>query len=141
MFHYDEDQDYGYINGVDVKRYIFARDDLVQGVSLTRGALVEFQADDGKAHDIVAATAAGSDPSRRPVRSAESRLAQSMGLWAYFRRALVDDYRNFIGRARRKEFWAFYICSIVVVVALLGFGILLNLAISGFGNGPRTSIG
>jgi cold shock CspA family protein len=109
VIHYDEDQDYGYINGVDGKRYIFARDDLAQGVSVTRGALVEFRADDGAAHDIVAATAPGRDPSQRTVRSAESRPAQSMGLWAYFLRAMVDDYRNFTGRARRKEFWGFYL--------------------------------
>lgn len=141
VIHYDEDQDYGYINGVDRKRYIFAREDLAQRVPVTKGTLVEFRADDGTAHDIVAATAPVRDPSQRTVRSAESRAAQSMGLWAYFRRVLIADYGNFNGRAHRKEFWAFYFCSIVVLVALSGFGLLLNLAISGFGNGPRTSIG
>ncbi|ESY10681.1 DUF805 domain-containing protein [Mesorhizobium sp. LNJC394B00] len=30
---------------------------------------------------------------------------------------------------------------IILFVAFFGFGALLNLAISGFGNGPRTSIG
>lgn len=30
VFHYDEDQDYGYINGVDGKRYIFTREDVGQ---------------------------------------------------------------------------------------------------------------
>jgi len=147
VFHYDEDQDYGYVNGVDGKRYIFAREDLRLDVSLARGALVEFRADDGTAHDIVAVTAAASDPSlsraaqpQRPGRSAENQPAQSMGLWTYFG-VLGDDYRNFTGRARRKEFWAFCLCSIIVLIALFGFGILLNLAISGFGDGPRTSIG
>ncbi|TIS58656.1 DUF805 domain-containing protein [Mesorhizobium sp.] len=147
VFHYDEDQDYGYINGVDGKRYIFTREDVGQGVSLARRALVEFRADDRTAHDIVAVTTAASDtpPSRaaqpqRPGRSAENQPAQSMGLWAYFRRALGDDYRNFTGRARRKEFWAFCLCSIIVLIALFGFGILLNLAKSGFDDGPRTSI-
>lgn len=38
VFHYDEDQDYGYINGVDGKRYIFTREDVGQGVSLARRA-------------------------------------------------------------------------------------------------------
>ncbi|MER9304853.1 hypothetical protein NKJ06_23035 [Mesorhizobium sp. M0293] len=31
VLHYDKDQDYGYINGVDGKRYFFARNDLNQG--------------------------------------------------------------------------------------------------------------
>lgn len=144
VFHYDEGQDYGYVNGVDGKRYIFASADLKQqDVSLARGALVEFRADDGTAHDIIAATAPGRDttPSQRPARSAERRHAPSMGLWAYFLRALGDDYRNFTGRACRKEFWAFYLWLYVVLAALSGFGILLNLAISGFDDGPRTSIG
>ncbi|WP_245451740.1 DUF805 domain-containing protein [Mesorhizobium waimense] len=141
MYHYDEDQDYGYVDGVDGKRYIFGRGDLRQDVSLARGTLVEFRADDGTAHDIVAASTPRRDRSKRPVHSAERRPAQSIGLWAYFGRAMIADYGNFNGHARRKEFWAFYNCSIVVLVALSGFGILLNLAISGFGNAPRTSIG
>lgn len=52
------------------------------------------------------------------------------------------NYFNFKGRARRKEFWAFWLCFNLVLMALLGFGILVNLAINGFGiNAGRTSIG
>jgi hypothetical protein len=65
VYHYDEDQDYGYINGIDGKRYIFARSDLGHGVALVRGTLVEFQPDDGTAHNIVAA--ASTTPSSRTV--------------------------------------------------------------------------
>jgi uncharacterized membrane protein YhaH (DUF805 family) len=140
-YHFDDDQDYGYVNGVDGKRYLFTRDDLSHGVVLARGTVVEFQPDDGAAHDIVASTTLplGVD---RPTQSGRIAADQpALGLWAYFRRALIADFINFNGRARRKEFWAFYLCSFVVLVALSGFGVLLNLAISGFGNGPRTSIG
>jgi len=144
IFHYDQDQDYGYVNGVDGKRYIFSRSDLAQDMALTRGAPVEFNPDDGTAHDIVAVRSAEQLPNRNPPQrgpAAETRSAKSMGLWGYFLRALGDDYRNFRGRARRKEFWAFYLWFYVVLAALFGFGILLNLAISGFDHGPRTSIG
>jgi uncharacterized membrane protein YhaH (DUF805 family) len=144
IFHYDQDQDYGYVNGVDGKRYIFSRGDLVQDMALTKGAPVEFNPDDGTAHDIVAARSAEQLPDRNPPQRqpvAETRSAKSMGLWAYFLRALGDDYRNFSGRASRKEFWAFHLWLLVVFAALFGFGILLNLAISGFDDGPRTSIG
>ena len=144
IFHYDQDQDYGYVNGVDGKRYIFSRSDLTQDMALARGTLVEFTPDDGAAHDIVAVRSAepsanGNPPQRG--RTAQTRSAKSMGLWAYFLRALGDDYRNFTGRASRKEFWAFHLWLYVVLAALSGFGILLNLAISGFDDGPRTSIG
>ncbi|WP_217577148.1 DUF805 domain-containing protein [Mesorhizobium sp. GbtcB19] len=145
VFHYDEDHDYGYIDGIDGKRYIFGQSDLTQGMSPTKGMPVEFTPDDGTAHDIVATKSAAAPPHGIPQpaggRAIENRSATSLGLWAYFLRALGDDYRNFTGRARRKEFWAFHLWLYVLLVALFGFGALLNLAISGFDDGPRTSIG
>ncbi|RUU01757.1 DUF805 domain-containing protein [Mesorhizobium sp. USDA-HM6] len=142
VFHYDQDHDYGYINGVDGKRYIFSRADLTQEMTIARAMLVEFTPDDGTAHDIVAAKSTPWSASGSPQqRGGIAETGSAMGLWAYFLRALGDDYRNFTGRACRKEFWAFYLWFCVVFAALFGFGILLNLAISGFDDGPRTSIG
>ncbi|MGX5831508.1 DUF805 domain-containing protein [Mesorhizobium sp. 43Arga] len=52
------------------------------------------------------------------------------------------DYFNFDGRARRKEFCAFWLCFVIVQLAPVGFGILVNLAINGFGiNAGRSSVG
>ncbi|MER9329521.1 DUF805 domain-containing protein [Mesorhizobium sp. M0488] len=146
VFHYDEGQDYGYIYGFDSKRYIFSRIDLSQELPLVRGALVEFQPDDGTAHNIVAvaptAPVAGAGQPRRPGRLAEDRPAYSTGLWAYFWRAVIADYANFNGRSRRKEFWAFWLFYTLGIFALFGFGILVDLAINGFEtNADRTPIG
>ncbi|MBA1143610.1 DUF805 domain-containing protein [Mesorhizobium neociceri] len=146
IYHYDEDQDFGYINGVDGKRYIFARADLDQPAVPAKGALVEFQPDDGTAHNIVAAASPAPSPSisqpPRPGRLVETRSAESTGLWAYFGRTMSVNYFNFNGRARRKEFWAFWLCCILVLAALFGFGILFNLAVNGFGiNAGKTSVG
>ncbi|TIP75229.1 MAG: DUF805 domain-containing protein [Mesorhizobium sp.] len=148
VYHYDQDQDFGYINGVDGKRYIFAREDLNQGVALVRGTLVEFRPDDGTAHDIIAAASpAGGMPtpgSGQPQhfgRLAETEPVEPTGLWSYFRRALTENHVNFAGRARRKEFWAFWLCSTLVAAALVGFGILVNLAIDGFDDPGRTRTG
>ncbi|TPK71782.1 DUF805 domain-containing protein [Mesorhizobium sp. B2-4-15] len=141
VVHYDQDQDYGYINGTDGKRYFFSRTDLSQEIPLVRGTLVEFQPDDGTAHNIAmaASTTPSSSTGPRPGRPAEKG---STGLWAYFGRTVSVNYFNFDGRARRKEFWAFWLCFNVVLAALLGFGILVNLAINGFGiNAGRSSIG
>ena len=55
VYHYDQDQDFGYINGADGKRYIFSRSDLKTDVSLATGGLVEFRRDDGTAQNIVPA--------------------------------------------------------------------------------------
>ena len=143
VLHYDKDQDYGYINGVDGKRYFCARNDLNQEVALVSGTLVEFQPDDGTAHNIVAVSSTTpSSPPGQPGRTAENQPTRSTGLWAYFRNTVSVNYFNFNGRARRKEFWAFWLCFNLVLVALLGFGILVNLAINGFGiNAGKTSIG
>ncbi|MER8466780.1 DUF805 domain-containing protein [Mesorhizobium sp. M1396] len=144
VLHYDKDQDYGYINGVDGKRYFFVRNDLNQGAALVSGTLVEFQPDDGTARNIVAvsSTTISSPPGGQLGRTDENQSTRSTGLWAYFRNTVSLNYFNFNGRARRKEFWAFWLCFNLVLVTLLGFGILVNLAINGFGiNAGRTSIG
>ena len=141
VLHFDEDQDFGYINGIDGKRYIFAREDVRQEVSLARGTPVEFQPDDRTAHNIVSvASTTSSSTGQPPGRLAEKQPAGSTGLWAYFGRTVSVNYFNFNGRARRKEFWAFWLCLILVLLALFGFGMLLNLAINGFdANGPGRS--
>lgn len=146
VLHFDRDQDYGYINGTDGKRYIFSRNDISREIPLIRGTLVDFEPDDGSAHNIVAVVPTTPSPSTgqpsRPGSPAENAPAGSMGLWAYFRRTVSVNYFNFNGRARRKEFWAFWLCFILVQLALVGFGILVNLAINGFGiNAGRSSIG
>lgn len=146
VYHYDQDQDFGYINGVDGKRYMFARNDLNHGVALVRGTLVEFQPDDGAAHNIVAVASttpsSGTGQPPKPSRLAEKLPAGSTGLWAYFLQTVSVNYFSFNGRARRKEFWAFWLCFILLQVALLGFGILVNLAINGFGiNAGQSTIG
>ncbi len=141
VYHFDEEHDYGYINGFDGKRYLFTRADLRHGALLARGTAVEFEPDDGAAHDIAVSTTSPVS-AERPAQSGRMVADQpALGLWAYFRRALIADYANFNGRARRKEFWAFHFGLIILLVAFFGFGALLNLAISGFGNGLRTSIG
>lgn len=58
VYHYDQGQDFGYINGAAGKRYIFAREDLSRHVALVRGTPVEFRSDDGTAHDLGPASTA-----------------------------------------------------------------------------------
>ncbi|MER8572293.1 DUF805 domain-containing protein [Mesorhizobium sp. M1338] len=90
----------------------------------------------------VSSTTISSPPGGQLGRTDENRSTRSTGLWAYFRNTVSLNYFNFNGRARRKEFWAFWLCFNLVLVTLPGFGILVNLAINGFGiNAGRTSIG
>lgn len=143
VFHYDADQDYGYIDGADGKRDFFTRTDLSQEIALVRGRFVEFQPDDGTARNIVAASSpALSATPGQPGLTTETRPTRSRGLWAYFLCTVSVDFFNFNGRARRKEYWAFWLCSTILVFALLGFGILVDLAINGFRDvSSRNAIG
>jgi len=143
VFHYDADQDYGYIDGADGKRYFFTRTDLSQEIALVRGRFVEFQPDDETARNIVAASSpALSATPGQPGLTTETRPTRSRGLWAYFLCTVSVDFFNFNGRARRKEYWAFWLCSTILVFALLGFGILVDLAINGFRDvSSRNAIG
>jgi uncharacterized membrane protein YhaH (DUF805 family) len=127
IYHYDQDQGFGYINGADGKRYIVGREDLSPGVALVKGAPVEFQPDDGTARAVIAG---------RP-RAAQSRglipggaeHAQSTGLWAYFWRAFKVRHVSFSGRARRKEFWGFFLFTLIVFFTLFALGFLIDAAI------------
>ncbi|TIS98910.1 DUF805 domain-containing protein [Mesorhizobium sp.] len=149
VFHYDEDQDFGYINGADGKRYIFAREDLSQHVALVRGTPVEFRPDDGTAHDIVAAAspvggmaASGADQPQHFGRLAETEPVGPAGLWTYFRRALRENHVNFTGRARRKEFWGFFLYWTIVLIVTSGLALLINAALSAFsGNLDISALG
>lgn len=130
VFHYDEDQDFGYINGADGKRYIFMREDLSREVSMVRGTLVEFQPDDGVARDIGPARAQASGTNTAP---GHTEPAHATGLWGYFWRALRENHVNFTGRARRKEFWGFYLYWMIGLIVTFGLALLINAALSAFG--------
>ncbi|MER9919559.1 MULTISPECIES: hypothetical protein [unclassified Mesorhizobium] len=85
VYHFDEGHDYGYINGFDGKRYLFTRADFRHGALLARGTAVEFEPDDGAAHDIVV-SATSPMSAERPAQSGHVVADQpALGLWAYFR--------------------------------------------------------
>src|SRR4051812_22694627 len=95
VYHFDDDQDFGYINGVDGKRYSFSRRDLSHELAPARGTVVEFQPDDRTAQNIGAAIPTASGVGGPPQSSASA--GTQPGLVAYFRRVMMEDYRNFKG--------------------------------------------
>jgi uncharacterized membrane protein YhaH (DUF805 family)/cold shock CspA family protein len=154
VFHYDEGQGFGYITGADGKRYTFARENLRRATSLAKGATVEFQPGDGTARDVFsispqtgtpasgayAAAATPPQPGRMPTapqpqhfgRFAESGAAEATGLWSYFRRAPTLNYVNFAGRARRKEYWSYFLFWVISLMAVIGIGLFIDEAMGNF---------
>jgi uncharacterized membrane protein YhaH (DUF805 family)/cold shock CspA family protein len=156
VLHYDEDQGFGFITGADGNRYTFAREDLRREVSMAKGTVVEFQPGGGQARDIFSiraqATSSNADASTVATapsqtgntfaaaapqpqhfgRFAESEAGHSTGLWSYFWRGLTQNYVNFAGRARRKEYWGYCLFWVIALLVIAGIGIFADVEMGNF---------
>lgn len=61
----------------------------------------------------MAGIVAAKGPSMVPVGS---QCGGNLSMWGYFARAMTSRYATFSGRARRKEYWAFALFWIIVLV-------------------------
>jgi uncharacterized membrane protein YhaH (DUF805 family)/cold shock CspA family protein len=135
IIHYDEGQGFGFISGSDGNRYTFRREDLRRETYLGKGTQVEFEASDGQARNVFSIRSqAGSVPITGPA-GPEPQVAAPQpygrnptvsyggkqvgtGLWDYFRNAYAQNYANFSGRSRRKEYWGFMLFWYIFTFAL-----------------------
>jgi uncharacterized membrane protein YhaH (DUF805 family)/cold shock CspA family protein len=161
VLHYDEDQGFGFITGADGNRYTFAREDLRRETTLARGTAVEFQPGRGRARDIFSISAQAAGPAAGPAattptpsnsvpaagtaqpqhfgRFAANEPAQSTGLWSYFWRALTQNYVNFAGRARRKEYWGYFLFWVISLLVIAGAGFFID-AVTGNFDGDESAV-
>lgn len=152
VLHYDEAQGFGFITGLDGNRYAFAREDLRQPTAVGKGSEVEFTPSGGQARQVFAVRARvsaaqaapasvglprssapqfgrrGEEPAPQAWAQPASQSYQAPGstsLWSYFRSGLTTNYATFRKRARRKEYWGYYLfwTMAVVVVALVGLAL------------------
>ena len=130
VLYYDETQGFGFISGADGNRYAFAREDLRRDMQISKGAVVDFQPRGGQARNVFAIRSQATAPAAAPPpqlfgRAAVSRVVEKTSLWSYFWCGLTARYANFRGRARRKEYWGFYLFWAISLVLLMvaGFGI------------------
>ncbi|RWA99032.1 MAG: DUF805 domain-containing protein [Mesorhizobium sp.] len=154
VLHYDEDQGFGFITGADGNRYTFTRENLRRQTAMPNGTAVEFQPGGGQARDvfsIAAATAppAAADPSIKaaPAQASvppaaapspaqhfgrSSETAEPSDLWGYFWRGVTQNYFNFGGRARRKEYWGYCLFWTVCLLIIGGIGLYTDMDMGGF---------
>jgi uncharacterized membrane protein YhaH (DUF805 family)/cold shock CspA family protein len=127
VLHYDDEQDFGFINGADGKRYAFERSDLRRLVPVGKGTVVEFQIDGATAREIfiIRSDMRASAPAQFG-RDAVAAEPESTGLWSYFVRTLTSNYANFRGRARRKEYWGYVLFLTILMVIAIAIGISLD---------------
>jgi uncharacterized membrane protein YhaH (DUF805 family)/cold shock CspA family protein len=148
VLHYDQAQGFGFVAGTDGNRYTFAREDLRGTAIPGKGTQIEFQPSGSQARDVFAIHAQVGAPQRAAAPAAAMSVPQfgrrgadqetpafngmaavagpaSTGLWSYFWRAITTNYASFRARARRKEYWGYYLFWAIAAVALtaVGFGI------------------
>jgi uncharacterized membrane protein YhaH (DUF805 family)/cold shock CspA family protein len=148
VLHYDVAQGFGFITAVDGSRYTFSREDLRRDAPMSKGMAVEFQPAGSHARNVLSFRAQfgipsvmPSDPAASPRASAASApMAQQFGraaasgsagnasLWGYFWRGVTSNYVNFRDRARRAEYWSFYLVYLLVGATLVAIGVALDLA-------------
>jgi uncharacterized membrane protein YhaH (DUF805 family) len=136
VLNYDDNSGTGQISGADGIRYSFTRADLKQLVPITRGTRVDFDFEGKAAHDIYidsaapqaampAAATVGVQPYNGPVEP-------DLGLWGYFVQAFTRKFASFSGRARRKEYWGFYLFTLIFAFVLFSIiGIVIAATAGG----------
>lgn len=162
VLHYDEDQGFGFITGADGNRYTFTRENLRRQAAMPKGTAVEFQAGGGQARDVFSIAAASpavdagtsaAPPQANPAPAAGAARAQQFGrssesaeptdLWGYFWRSVTQNYFNFAGRARRKEYWSYCLFWTVCLLIIFGIGIFADIEMGNFDNAevPAMTVG
>ncbi len=61
---------------------------------------------------------------------------QDLGLWGYFVQCLTKKYASFSGRARRKEYWSFFLFNMLILIVLYAF--LMYASVQLFTSGSET---
>jgi uncharacterized membrane protein YhaH (DUF805 family)/cold shock CspA family protein len=150
VIYFDPERGVGFVAGRDGNRYVFDRADIVGAGRLPKGARVRFEADADRARaveqlaqrgtrvldrpaGVPPTDAAGSVPSISgtgigAVDAEPPDAGEELGLFGYFLRCLTQNYANFEGRARRKEFWSFALILIAATVPIALAGLTLDFA-------------
>lgn len=171
VLHYDEGQGFGFITGADGNRYTFTREDMRREAAVSKGTAVEFQPTGGQAKNVFAiraqvqaagsvpvvpATAPGAAPASGVTPPPQAHFGRAAppaagfgtpvptaSLWGYFVRGFTANYANFRDRARRKEYWGFYLFSMLAMFLLVGIGIVIDGTTGNFdssGDGPFATL-
>lgn len=149
---FDQATGRGYINGTDSRRYTFERSSISAVTPPYRGMLVDYIQQGVEATEIFAlpgqaeasagaavpsfgsgerfiSSAAPTSSSSRPPRVIPDGPmvsgSEDQGLFGYALRAITSKYADFSGRARRKEYWGFFLfqfllnCCIIVAFSMV----------------------
>ncbi|MER8466779.1 DUF805 domain-containing protein [Mesorhizobium sp. M1396] len=163
VLHYDEEQAFGFITGADGNRYTFTRESLRRQTAMPKGTVVEFQPGGGQARDVfsigaqtvteaptpkaginTASTQAGNAPAASAFQARHfgrsSEPAEPTDLWGYFWRGVTQNYFNFAGRARRKEYWGYFLFWVVSLLIIGGIGLFADNEMGNFDSSVSAAV-
>ncbi|MER9304854.1 DUF805 domain-containing protein [Mesorhizobium sp. M0293] len=162
VLHYDEDQGFGFITGADGNRYTFTRENVRRETAMPKGTVVEFQPGGGQARDVfsiatqtatgaptpeagtnTASTQAGNAPAasfQAQHFGRSSEPAEPTDLWGYFWRGVTQNYFNFAGRARRKEYWSYFLFWVVSLLIIGGIGLFADNEMGNFDSSVSAAV-
>lgn len=163
VLHYDEDQGFGFIIGDDGNRYTFTRENLRRESAMPRGTVVEFQPGGGQARDVfsigvqtaIEAPHADAGTNISPIETGNATAAfavhaqhfgrssepvERTGLWDYFWRGVTQNYFNFGGRARRKEYWGYFLFWVVSLLIIGGIGLFADTEMGNFDSSVSAAV-
>lgn len=150
VLHFDEVQGFGFISGADGNPYTFRREDLRRQTPISKGMAVEFESSAGQAKGVfpirvmdqaapvsrpsvpsvaapgAAFSAAAANDSQQFGRYGHLDDAAATGLWGYFWRCLTTNFVTFRGRARRKEYWGYFLFWLIAMFVVSGIGLALD---------------
>ncbi|MBX3579264.1 MAG: DUF805 domain-containing protein [Rhizobiaceae bacterium] len=131
VLHFDDEHGFGFITGADGKRYTFEKTDLRRDFPISKGTLVEFHPEEDKARDLFLIRGVGREAAAQTGefgRFATEQGPVPTGMWSYFQRGLTSNYANFRDRARRKEFWSYYLFYYIALAVLITVCLFIDQA-------------
>ena len=150
VLHYDDELGVGFITGQDQLRYGFERSDLRRLIPIGKGTRVEFRQEDGRARDIFVVQGERATGPQVYAQTSQQQFgryasitqgpAEHTGLWSYFVRALSVNYANFSGRARRKEYWGYFLFLMLSFVVIVSAGMLVDGGIGSLAYGDSAPV-
>ncbi|MFN7179001.1 DUF805 domain-containing protein [Hyphomonas sp.] len=116
----DDDTGPGLILGEDGRRYTFRTDRVHRRAALAAGTPVDFVSLGEEARDIYVLSRPAAPPpaALSDAAYAPAVAAKADGLFTYFLRTLTRNYFQFYGRARRAEYWGYFLFWLVSLVIL-----------------------
>ncbi|MFW1810914.1 DUF805 domain-containing protein [Acinetobacter ursingii] len=104
----------GIISGDDSTRYHFLGNEWKETVAPQRGMKVDFDLNaQGQAIGVYKALIGSTSSAPNTFTSTEDKSEEQYNLFDWFFKCL-KNYANFSGRARRKEFWFFYLGTVII---------------------------